>query len=434
MTILILQLPARPRHAAQPPDASASLASSAEGGDASRLRPRVEYEFVLTQDGTQALRQGSSAPGLFPRADSVVAVLPAADVSWHRLTCPKAPASRLRAALAGVLEEALLDEPTQVHLALAPQSQAGADTWVAACDHAWLAQQLAALDKEGVRVDRVVPAVWPDDPPAGYFWPASSASDGDESHAAMFTWSTREGVASWPVRGAGARRLLPDALPPDARFFASPAVAAPAERWLGAPVAVQATAEHLLQASRSLWNMRQFDLAPSLRGLSVLGEQWRKVRGPAWRPVRLGVMALVLLQLAGLNLWAWEQRHAVSRKRAEMVELLRTAHPQVQAVLDAPVQMRRETEALRMAAGRAGEGDLEALLQVAASAWPPNVPVQAFQYDSGTLALMLAGWSTPQIEQFRATLQGAGVPVEVADGRVVIGRPHVSPDAAPAQR
>ena len=43
-------------------------------------------------------------------------------------------------------------------------------------------------------------------------------------------------------------------------------------------------------------------------------------------------------------------------------------------MLDAPVQMRRETEALRAAAGKAGDTDLEPMLQAAASAWPPNRP------------------------------------------------------------
>ncbi len=417
MSILILQLPARPRHAAQTPD---TLAAAESGSEGQRLRPRVEYEYVLTSDGTTAQRQGSSAPGLFPRADSVVAVVPAADVGWHRLSLPKAPASRLRAALAGLLEEQLLDEPAQVHLAVAPQSRPGTDTWVAACDHTWLSQQLAALAKEGVRVDRVVPAVWPDDPPAGYF--ASTSPTEDEAQGMQLTWSTRDGVATWPVRGAAARRLLPDVLPPDARFFASPAVAAPAERWLGAPVAVQSVGEHLLQASRSLWNMRQFDLAPSHRGLSVLIERWRKFRGPAWRPVRLGLIGLIAVQLVGLNLWAWGQRHALQAKRAAMVEVLRAAHPQIQAVLDAPVQMRRENEALRAAAGKAGDDDLESLLQAAASAWPPNTPVQGFQFDSGTLTLAVPGWAPPQVEQFRSVLTAAGWRVEVAEGRIALSR------------
>ena len=54
--------------------------------------------------------QGHCAAALLPRATMVVAALADADVSWHRIILPRAPAARLRAALQGVLEEAVLDE------------------------------------------------------------------------------------------------------------------------------------------------------------------------------------------------------------------------------------------------------------------------------------------------------------------------------------
>ena len=61
-----------------------------------------------------------------PRADSVVAVLADSDVSWQRITLPKAPAAKLRAALGGLLEDHLLEDDEALHLALAPGAQAGA--------------------------------------------------------------------------------------------------------------------------------------------------------------------------------------------------------------------------------------------------------------------------------------------------------------------
>ena len=87
------------------------------------------------------------------------------DVSWHPIACPKAPAARLGAALAGVLEEALLEDAGQLHLALAPGANGGDRVWVAATDRAWLAGEIATLEAAGLRVDRVVPAAWPDDRP-----------------------------------------------------------------------------------------------------------------------------------------------------------------------------------------------------------------------------------------------------------------------------
>ena len=64
--------------------------------------------------------------------------------------------------------------------------------------------------------------------------------------------------------------------------------------------------------------------------------------------------------------------------------------------------MRRETEALRAAAGRPGDADLEVLLAAAAAAWPDGQgPVQTLHFEGGHLTLAAAGWADPQIAQFR---------------------------------
>jgi general secretion pathway protein L len=93
-----------------------------------------------------------------------------------------------------------------------------------------------------------------------------------------------------------------------------------------------------------------------------------------------------------------------------MTALLRATHPQVRNVLDAPAQMQRETELLRAAAGRVGDGDLETLLGVAASAWPDGQPpLSALRFDNGRLSFSGAGWSAQQVEQFRSQLNAGGI-------------------------
>jgi general secretion pathway protein L len=72
----------------------------------------------------------------------------------------------------------------------------------------------------------------------------------------------------------------------------------------------------------------------------------------------------------GLNAYAWQQRQALAAKRQAMNSLLLSAHPGVRVVLDAPVQMERETERLRAAAGRPGEADLESMLAAAQGPGP----------------------------------------------------------------
>ena len=149
----------------------------------------------------------------------MIAVVQEADVGWHRITLPKAPASRLRAALVGVIEEALLDDAETVHLAVAPLAVAGQPTWVAAVDKAWLQDELAALEKAGVFVDRVVPMAWPDDPPAGHFHaPAGSAIGTLEG--TVLTWASVDGVATVRLDGGLARALVPSPAPVTTRWSA----------------------------------------------------------------------------------------------------------------------------------------------------------------------------------------------------------------------
>lgn len=402
MSLLVILIPPRDRLRA--------------GGGTPAARAGGEFAYVLSDDGLTPRQHGRSAAALLPRADSVVAVLADGDVGWHRVTLPKAPPARLRAALAGVLEDALLDEPEAMHFALAPGAVAGQPAWVATVHKAWLAAQIAALEQAGRTVERVLPSTWPDEPPHGHFWLPEGADTGD---VPMLAWSDAQGVVQMRLQGTLARAWLAQRPGEDVRWTASPAAAAPAERWLGAPVQVLGDDERALQPARTLWNLRQFDLAPRHRGTRALRGLVQRLRSPAWRPVRLGLAALVALHLVGLNLWAWQQRQAIDARRQAMVDLLRSAHPQVRAVLDAPLQMQRETAALRATAGRTGASDLEALLDAAAGAWPEQQgPAQSLRYEGDSLSFTAAGWDDTQVEAFRHRLRADGWQLESADGRL----------------
>jgi general secretion pathway protein L len=385
---------------------------------------RREYAYVTSGDGIELEAQGHAAAALLPNRSVVIAVIQEADVSWHRITMPKAPASRLRAALVGVVEEALLDDADAVHLAVAPLAVAGQPTWVAAVDKAWLQDELAALEKAGVFVDRVVPMAWPDDPPAGHFH--APASGVGTVEGAVLTWASVDGVATVRLDGGLARALVPQPAPPATRWTAAPMAAAAAEHWLGAPVNVMPTEQRLLQAGRSLWNLRQFDLARRTRGARAIGDWMRQIMSPAWRPVRIGFALLVAAQIIGLNLWAWHQKSAVESRRAAIQALVKKTFPRVgegDVQRDAAAVMLRETQALRTLAGKAGDADLEPMLQAAAAAWPgERPPVENLRYESGKLTLSASGWSDAQIEQFRSVLRPAGVRVDASEGRLVLTR------------
>lgn len=407
MSLLAIQLPTRTRLHPQ-------VRASAQGPGA-----RTELGFVLSPDGQAVQTEGQCAPSLLPKATAVVAVLGPADVAFHRLICPKAPAARLRAALAGMLEEQVLDEVDQLHLSLAPDARPGEETWVAAIDRAWLSAELAALESAGVVVDRVVPGLWPDAQAHGHFHVPLD----DDKPRTLLTWADAQGVSTWPLQGSLSRGLLPEPLAEDTLWTADPAAAAPAERWLGQPVQVLGMGARLLASAQSGWNLRQFDLSARHRGLALLRDAGKQFLTPGWRPVRLGLVGLVLAHLVGLNAWAWMQRTELQTRRTAVTNLLRTTHPQVRAVLDAPRQMARETEQLRSAAGQPGDNDLETLLGVAAAAWPEGEPpVAALQFEPGRLVLNVEGWDDGMVAEFRNQVAPAGWQVAVNGPQLTLSR------------
>jgi general secretion pathway protein L len=418
MSLLVIQIPPRQRLRSQ----------DSGGAEADAARAGQEYVYAASPDGLFLQAEGQGPAVLLPKADNVVAVVADTDIGWHRITLPKAPASRLRAALTGVLEEAVLEDIDVTHLAVAPGAVPGQPTWVAALNRPWLRAQLAALEKGGVFVDRVVPSAWPDDPPSGHFAETDDAHEGS-AQGVTLTWSHPDGVATLRLHGGLARAVVPLPAPPGTRWSATPGAASAAEQWLGTTVNVMPPAQRLLQAARTLWNLRQFDLARRSRGIRALRDGMRRMLSPAWRPVRIGLAALVVAQIVGLNLWAWHQNAAGRAKREAMVKLLQATFPQVRAVIDAPIQLRREVETMRAKAGKPNDTDFEPMLQAAASAWPQAAPVDRLRYEPGKLTLAAANWAPPQIEEFRARLRPAGwLVVASGDGQLSLSR---APDGAP---
>lgn len=420
------------------------------------LGAALEWAWVRLDDAGRLEAQGTAPAPLLPRAEHVVAVLSAADVGWQRLTLPRVPASRLREALTGALEDVVLEDPAQLHFALEPGFAAGRPSWVAVVHRAWLVQMLAALEQDGLRVDRIVPAWVPGPtwrghvslsdvaaPPGESAHPARQTDPAEAKPACRLCLAGPQGVAELPLDGLLARRVRDAIEPADVVWTAAPAAVSAAEGWLergsgaatpGAAgrspprVAVLTPAEAALQAAAGPWDLRQFDLALPRRGSRWFLQAWRQWRSPPWKPARMGLVALAVLQVIGLNAWAWHQEREILRLRQAQVALLQSAHPQVRAVLDAPLQMQRETDRLRAAAGQPGPDDLEATLAAAAGAWPSGrAPARALRFEPGRLTLSVAGWSAVEAQAFGERLRPSGWRVDWAADRLTLTRAAPGP-------
>ncbi len=345
----------------------------------------TEWAFALTPDGRTLQDHGRSPAALLPQPKGagaeVVAVVPVQALAWHRVTLPKGVAAgspKLRSVLESLLEEQVLDEPEALHLALQPGARAAETAWVALCDRAWLRQALQALEAVNRPATRIVPEFAPEGDPA-------IAVIGDALQP-MVVATSAEGVMALPLTTA-ALPLLP-VLADQAPRTAEPAVAGIAEQVLQHKLTLQQAPQRWLQSARTRWDLAQFDLASSsrARAMKKLASGWGDVlNGVAWRPARWGAIALVALNLIGLNAFAWKERASLDDKRAAVRRTLTSTFPNVKVVVDAPVQMEREVATLRQLTGVASSRDLDALLAALAASVPPGRTPSTLEYVSGEL-------------------------------------------------
>lgn len=416
MSTLLLQLPARPRIAARHADAPPPA-------------PAEDLEFALCGDDGRILRQGRTPLEALPDAHSTVLVMAPGDVGWHRLaSLPRAPAARLRAALAGLLEEQLLEEEAEVHFALAPQRNAGEPAWVATVHAGWLRHWLERLETGPRQIDRVVPALVPLAEDAQACTAHVQRQDGQ----AWLSWCDAHGPLHLPLDSA---RALLASLPADqpVRWSASPEAAGAAADLAGMPVASIPDGQHLAAAAASGWNLRQFQFSPRRRADRLARAALSQaLHDPAGRWLRLGLAGLLGIHLLGAGLWAWQQQQALAERKRAMNALLQTTFPKVRAIIDAPKQMARELEALRASAGRPGERDLETLLHAAAQAWPPGrAPATGLRFEPGRLSLDSPGWPAADLAALRSRLWPLGLDAEGSASGVVISPLLGAPPQAP---
>jgi general secretion pathway protein L len=379
----------------------------------------TEFAFALSTDDRALQSHGSAPAALLPEprgaGAEVVAVVPVQALSWHRVDLPKGLAAgspRLRAALEGVLEERLLDDPDALHLALQPQPATGQPVWVAVCNRAWLRQGLQALEAAQRPVTRIVPEYAPEG--------AVALHATGEPDRALLVCAGAEGVL-WLPLAATSLPLLP-ALPEEAPHLAEPAVAAQAEQVVQRKFELQQAPQRWLQAAQSAWDLAQFDFASSgrARAMKKMASGWSDlVRAPHWRPARWAAVVLVAANLLGLNAWAWKERSALDAKRDAIRRTLTQTFPQVKVVVDAPVQMGREVAALRQSTGVASGRDLETMLAALAAAAPPGRTVAGLEFNGTQLQVRGLGLAPEELAAVTGQLKGQGY-AATAQGELLV--------------
>ncbi len=368
--------------------------------------PSSLYAFT-EGTATASLRQAS--PALLPPVDrntEVVAVIPAAALSWHAVDLPAGKALRgpsLRAVLVGLLEERVLDEAQQLHFALQPHWQAGQTTWIAVCHKSWLQGHLRGLEAAGILVNRVVPELSPLSHPGADVGMQLLVTGTPQ--AAWLWVSDVQGVWGLPFPSG---LVTVNAQRGHAQLSAEPAVAEWAEHHLHLKPSLIQPAERLLKAALGDWDLAQFELAAtgSARWAKTLGRVKQALwQSSAWRPARWGLGMLVLSQLLGLNAWAWKLQADLHQRQSSLAQVMVQTFPEIQVVVDAPLQMRREVQRLRQAAGQAGNDGLEPLLAALGQALPAGTALKQIDFQAGELRLKDLTLTDAQATQMQIQLQ-----------------------------
>ncbi len=390
----------------------------------------AELAYAVLSGAGVLTAHGRAAPALLPKADQATLILPAQALSWHLAALPKLPrgssAQKQQALLAGVLEEHLLDDAAQLHLAACPTLLQDGKTWVAACNKAWLQEAVAALQAAGVPLSSIVPQVFPAQ--------ASSLHASGLPDAAWLTFADAQGVLCLPLSQAA---FLPAPLPEGTSISAEPAVAAAAEAALGQRVNVLQASQTALLAAQAA-KAQGVDLAQGDLAVSSGGRAWQSLMNllrdllaaPAWRPVRYGLALLMLANVIGLNAWAWKQSTALQDKRAQMNQLLTQSFPNVKVVVDAPLQMQRELANLRQAQGQLSGRDFESIYARFSGVAVINTAPNAIEFIANEVQIRGTGLSASQLDELQPRLQYAGLAVRTDVRTVIVS--HRDAWAAPA--
>ena len=346
----------------------------------------------LLREGTGLL----TAVGSVPRAERTVVVIPARRVVYIETPLPAVSAAKRDALLRYAIEDKLTIDPATVHAVVLGTSASPRPNMhvVAAIDRAWLASALRWLQDAGFEPAQAVSAAALIPVASGEWALVLDGAHGLARRADGFAYSfdvenpaTRAGGISLEppftlalaLKEAREHQLAPSQL---VVFTDQPADATWVQSWqriLECPVRVAARpAAKMVTAAAG--NLLSGELAPR-----STGGGWMVML----RPVLVMIALIVFFQIVFTVADAWrldQRRRSLER---EMTQLFKQAFPKAQAIVDPPLQMQRNLDAMKRERGLGGGDDARlglARLSVILNAVPALVP-QRILIREGTVSV-----------------------------------------------
>lgn len=379
----------------------------------SLLDPPQRCQWALIGDGHEPVTGEGSLADLPRHGERIQLVIPAAEVLITRASVPAAARRRAASLLAFAVEEQTANDPDANHVSWL--GTVGDQDVLAIVDKQGLARWRTALSAAGVR---------------GYEVHCETLLLPWEAGEWSLAWNGREGfVRTGALEGAATDNGDRETPPLSLRLMLEEAEAHSTGPSSIAVHTIESAAAPDLQAwTRELgiavrhagtWS---WAAAPAGAGTALAQDRqrWRGLAGAAalLRPaVWILGAALVLHAVALVIDWtalAGEQRAL----RQQMESRFRAAFPDAVAVVDPPLQMRRQLAEARHGAGQPDSGDflpMAAQVTAAMEGLPAGV-LRILSFESGRMTLELAGADQADVQRIVARLIQSGLSVEPSAG------------------
>lgn len=390
---------------------------------------RAACEWALVNASGVQLQRGCSEPRHWPEAERCELVLSAEQCLLLQARLPKGARARTPEVVAYALEDQLVGETDAEHFVIGESVTSSATTepaatpvWVIA--RARLRALLATLQPLGRIPSSVISEIQLAPLHAG--WTAclcdAKTDHGAHPHEHGFARLAAENgfafdldnLATPPIELRLALQAAQKAAtaPAGIDVYAAQGVAfdaSTAATWqssLGLPVRMAGEYSWRDCAVREARNLLAGEFAPPRKAQ----DGWGSLR-PA---LLVGVVAFFVYASFSFGEWTWLD-HQRNHLRQQMSDSFRATFPQVQAVVDPPLQMQRLHDQLRRERGQIGATDFLPLLAAATEATAGQGKFRSISFEDGRLELALIMKTAAAAEELRETMTRRGLNVTLRE-------------------
>jgi general secretion pathway protein L len=364
--------------------------------------------WTLFNAAGHVLRSGADSAESVPRAERIWAIVPAGRVLFTELALPPVSQGRLDELLPFAVEDNLMSDPAAIVAVAGPARKGGESApqrVVAVTDKAWLSGMLAQLKRVGIEPDSVLPesaltagesGTWHAVMPPGE---REGVLVRDDGFAVAFDFSPsgdvpfalqlalNEAAKEAATRGNGPVRL---------RLIGAENIDAAA--WtteLGVPVAQQPVDAQRLPATKPSFD---FLTSPAMKPFAKRAG-WRESLS-LLRPAAIVAASIATLHLAFLGFDTWRLDRERRAIETAMVDTFKKTFPDARAIVDPPLQMRRNLEALQRERGASSDPFTAAAARVSQLVEAePGVRVRSVKYSSQRTVVELEADDAAKLRQ-----------------------------------